>query len=311
MIQSGRKLKFEKVPLSEESSIVLTPSSGPLLECSLHYHPELEITMVLSGSGQALFGSNLTAFHPGDLALIGSSVPHLYISVPDDSGRPAETWALKFDSRVTECGLLNLPEFKEVAAMLRENRSATIFPNAPEFRQDFARLAAAAGADRMLAFLELLVRMSRKPKQVLQENVAPPRRLWSSDREPVERAVRFLQQHFREKLSLRDVAEAAGMEQESFRRFFRRTVQVSFSDYLIELRLVCAGRLLRETSRSISGIAEASGFRNLANFNRLFSRRRGLSPREYRKLCTCPEVPPVRSGRTGVPQTSAGGTRGK
>ena len=102
--------------------------------------------------------------------------------------------------------------------------------------------------------------------------------------EQIERAIRFLQRHFREKITLADVAMATGMEPESFRRFFRRTVRVNVTDYLLELRLGYAEKLLQDTAGSISAIALEAGFRNLSNFNRLFRARRGITPRAYRNF---------------------------
>jgi len=281
--RSNRSLQFEKVPCGGEASIVADSSGGPMLECNYHYHPEWELTYVVSGSGRVLLGVELLSFMPGDLALIGPNVPHLYVSVPEGEGRGAvcETRVLKFGGRFADCGLFALPEFAPVEKLFREARTAVLW-NDPGLRPDFEAIVAASGAERLLRLLALLVRLAaalRRALAVPGEEIPPP---CSDDRELIEKAVRFMQRHFREKLTLAMIAAVVGMQPESFRRFFRRTVRVGFSDYLVGMRLDCAGRLLRESRKSVSAIAEESGFPNLSNFNRLFLARHGLTPREYR-----------------------------
>lgn len=281
--RSNRQLQFEKVPCGGEVSIVADSSAGPLFECNYHYHPEMELTYVVSGSGRVLLGSVLTSFMPGDLALIGPNVPHLYVSVSEGEGRGAvcETRVLKFGGRFVACGLFALPEFAPVETLFREARAAVLW-NDPGLKPEFERIIAASGAERLLGLLDLLVRLAAAPRRVLAvpgEEVTPP---CGGDREQIEKAVRCMQRHFREKLTLATVAAVVGMEPESFRRFFRRTVRVGFSDYLVGLRLAFAGKLLRESRKSISAVAAESGFPNLSNFNRIFLARHRLTPREYR-----------------------------
>ena len=91
-----------------------------------------------------------------------------------------------------------------------------------------------------------------------------------------------MQKNYKKKITLQDTANAAGMEVESFRKFFKKTIRMSFTDYLLELRLVVACKLLNESKLNIIEIAEMSGFNNLANFNRIFKAKKGLSPKEYR-----------------------------
>ncbi len=287
MMLSGKNassIHFEKVPYCSETSIALDLVRGPVLDCRCHYHPEIEFTFVVSGFGHVLLGTKLLPFRPGDLALIGPNVPHFYLSTPaEDPEAFSETRVLKIGGLFFGSGLLTLPEFASIKRLFDELQSVTLFENNPEFLADFDRLAAASNPERMLLCLEFLLRLAAAPRRELPAlKDAPPSH--DADRELIEKVIRIMQKRFREKLTLPEVAAAVRMEPESFRRFFRRTVRAAFSDYLIELRLNYAGRLLRESSRSVSEIALESGFRNLSNFNRLFRTRRNLSPREYRKL---------------------------
>jgi AraC-like DNA-binding protein len=78
-------------------------------------------------------------------------------------------------------------------------------------------------------------------------------------------------------LSLPDVAKVAGMTESTFSRFFQKNSGRSFTDYLAELRIGRACRLLAETQQPVSGICYEVGYFNLSNFNRNFLKRRGMT----------------------------------
>ena len=95
--------------------------------------------------------------------------------------------------------------------------------------------------------------------------------------------VEYLDDHFREPLSLEQLSKVAHMSRSAFCRFFKRTTGVGFVQYLTDLRLSHARTLLRDTDDSIVTICYEVGFTNLSNFNRRFAHHCGLTPSAYRK----------------------------
>lgn len=273
-------LRFEKVPSSTETSFVLDSPRGETLDCDYHYHPEMELTYIVSGSGRVLFGTEWTTFAPGEFALIGGNVPHCYVSLPEP-GAIAEVRVIKFNCAFPDNGLFCLPELREVRELFAEAKTAVLFSADLSMGELFDDIRDKSGAERLLLVCSLLCRAVEIPRRILTADGAPPP-LKSREREPLERAIRFLQLHFNEKITLSDVAAAVHMEQESFRRLFRRRVRMNFSGYLLELRMAMACKLLREGSLPIWEVAAASGFQNLSNFNRLFLARHQQTPRQYR-----------------------------
>ena len=86
-----------------------------------------------------------------------------------------------------------------------------------------------------------------------------------------------------EKISIADMAKEAGLSQSHFMKFFKNTMGTSFVYYLNEYRLTMASRLLISSDSSILAIASEVGFENLSYFNRIFKKRFGQTPREYRR----------------------------
>lgn len=278
--QNGNlRIMFEKVPDCSEKSIVMDFPGGELSQSWYHYHPEPELTLILRGSGRALLGATWIPFRAGDLTLIGENVPHIY--VPQAR---TETRCLKFHRNFLTNGILQLPEFSRIKQLFEEAQGGILFQNDTGYGDEFRRFENLSGIEQLLQVCLLLARLSRTPHHALTGSQAA-RVVFRNDEEiQMTQAIHYLQHHFHEKVLLPEVAAVVGMEAESFRRFFSRRLRMTFSEYLLELRLFSAQKQLQETTRSILEIAQRSGFQNLSNFNRLFLKRYHMTPREYRKL---------------------------
>ena len=84
-------------------------------------------------------------------------------------------------------------------------------------------------------------------------------------------------------LRLPDLASMAGMSPSAFSRFFKLHTGRNLSEYIIDIRLGYASRMLVDTAKSISEISSCCGFNNLSNFNRIFKKKKNCSPSEFRE----------------------------
>lgn len=96
-----------------------------------------------------------------------------------------------------------------------------------------------------------------------------------------ERGVAF-SRHYSEVIRLSEVAEMVNMSESSFCRFFKQHTSKSFIDFLTDIRLGAASRALIDSSLSIAEIGYDCGFNNLSNFNRIFKKKKGVTPSEFR-----------------------------
>ena len=104
-----------------------------------------------------------------------------------------------------------------------------------------------------------------------------------ADRERIDRICRYVAEHSTRPIVLAEAAAAAHMSVPAFTRFFRKCTGKTFLEYLTELRVGAACRLLMETDRTVAQVCSASGFGNLSNFNRRFRDLKGITPREFRR----------------------------
>lgn len=104
------------------------------------------------------------------------------------------------------------------------------------------------------------------------------------------RAARIIRERHTENLSLADIASEVDFSRERLSRLFHETLGITFSEYLIQVRLASAHQLLKDTDLPITEIAYESGFQSLSQFNRNFAKFEGQSPREFRKAQHTPRT---------------------
>jgi AraC-like DNA-binding protein len=93
----------------------------------------------------------------------------------------------------------------------------------------------------------------------------------------------YIDEHYKDEMSLEQLADLVGMTCTSFSRYFKQRTSKTISEYIIDIRLGYAARMLIDTADSISEICWRTGFNTLSNFNRLFRKRKGCSPTEFRE----------------------------
>ena len=74
------------------------------------------------------------------------------------------------------------------------------------------------------------------------------------------------------------------MSETAFSHFFKKQTQRSFTEYLIDVRIGYAAKLIIDSEKNINEICYESGFNNISNFNRTFKNKRGITPSEFRSL---------------------------
>ena len=105
-----------------------------------------------------------------------------------------------------------------------------------------------------------------------------------SDREVIASSIDYINGHYRENLSLDDVADFAGVSRYCFSRLFKKQTGYFFKDYLCQKRLQVAVDLLTRTDAPMRDVALQSGFGSVATFNRVFRENKGCTPTQYRAI---------------------------
>ncbi|MES2708330.1 MAG: AraC family transcriptional regulator [Verrucomicrobiota bacterium] len=252
-----------------------------------HYHRALELTLIERGAGTRFIADHIEMFQPGDLVLIGPSVPHYWHTRERCAGLSVQ-WDFPLDHGIWSFG--------EAAAPLRSLIKSALHGlhlrgrTAGNVAETMAALASMDEFPRLAAFFQLLSTLCTAPAGDIRPLAQRPFSLdgTAEQQEAVRRAVSYVLAHHREPIRLEALHQLTGMSRATFARQFRRHSGKSFSAFLNQVRLQSVCRALLETADPVSAIAFSHGFNQLSFFNRLFRREMGLSPVGYRQLPQAP-----------------------
>lgn len=278
---------FEKVPMGFGESLHCEVVKGRDYGTRWHFHPEHQLTLAVKSQGHRLVGDHLGALEDGDLVLVGSNLPHVWHQAVD-AGSEAEAVIVRFDEGFVGKEFMAKEEMEGVRALLR--RAARGLVVVGKVREEVAarmmELPNEGRLERVVELLAILARLaaakSGELKALASASYEPM--LLSEDQDRMERVCAYIHGHYTEKLERRELAVFAALSEGAFSRFFHSRTGRTVPQYVNELRVGRACRLLMEfPGRTVSDVALDCGFDNLANFNRRFLAARGVAPSVFRK----------------------------
>jgi len=269
-----------------DSSFAVVDKRVRAFDGRFHLHPEIEITLIERSSGRRVVGDNVDSFAPGDLVLLGENLPHQYVSDAASDDTLAVAKVIQFRPDLLAENLLRLPEFKRIAALLKQSARGRRFGDetVKKARHFIARIFTVTGPKRMLLLMELLDVLSRDSLSTPIESAGYVSRISTREGDTIDRALHYLNANFTEAVTLKDVCRHLHVSPATCNRLFRKSIGRSFKTALIEVRISHACRLLLETDQPIVEVAASSGFTNLSNFNRHFKELKRHTPRAFRNL---------------------------
>lgn len=278
------KAQFEDV-LSRQgaNSFLAYAYSVPRFTFQWHYHPEYELTLILNGSGKRLVGDSYENFTAGDLVLVGPDLPHTWVSARE-SKQKSSAVVVQFSDAFIGTFLLH-PECAALRKLLSRAAQGSFFPLRANTAIPAAieRLPKAKGVARITGLLHILNLLAGKTSVALASPYFQPARGRKSEVR-INKVCQHVQRHSADALALSQVADLVHLSESAFCKFFKRTTGKTYSDYLNEVRIGHACRMLTETDDTVASVAARSGFESLTYFNRVFLTKKRVTPTAFRRL---------------------------
>lgn len=253
----------------------------PFFEFKWHYHPEYELTYIIKGNGYRLVGNSYEYYSDGDLILLGSNLPHTWYGKSEDNIQ-FEAIVIQFSKDFINL-FLNLNESFLIKKMIENSVRGLSFNN--ENNKDVISkiidLVDMNGMERILKLLSILEELSLKSTTFVASNSF--HNIISKDSEMrINKVCLFIQNNFSEKITLKQIAGLIYLSESNFCKFFKKMTGKTFSDYLNSIRITRSCQLLLQTEKSIGVIAFDCGFETMSYFNRVFLKKKGMTPKEFR-----------------------------
>jgi len=278
---------LEHLPKKTEESFVVEYFEFNFYPNPWHFHPEYELVLVTESFGKRFIGDRISDFMPGNLALIGPNLPHLYRNNDEyyhNKELKASSIVVHFQESSFGENFFSLPETKALQALFSQScRGIDIKGETNKVlsakMQELILLKEFPRWFKLLEILNVLL-VSDEYEYISGSGVK-----WSSEKESerMGKVVNFVMKNFNKDISLADAADIANMAENSFSRYFSQRARKPFVKYLNEVRLSHACKLLIEEKLSVVEICYECGFNNLSNFNKQFKQVQKVSPSDYQK----------------------------
>nr|WP_285817710.1 helix-turn-helix domain-containing protein [Echinimonas agarilytica] len=273
---------MEHIPHSQEQSFYAGSYCGQGFTFPWHYHPEWELTYIISGTGTAYTGNAIRHFGGGELALMGPNLPHCWKSNVGSEDSVSSVF-FQWSADLLGDHWMEKSEFGAIRALLMNSESGLLFTGeqVESMGQQMTKLVDAPPFERLMVFVALLEKLTRLQSTPLSHGGIQYQDSTASKR--IENILNYVASHYQTKIDAEQMAQLTSMTPVSFSKYFKRVFKKTFTSYLNEYRISQACGLLVRTDESVEEIADRCGYQNMAFFHRQFKTIMGQTPLKYRQ----------------------------
>src|SRR5690554_4142723 len=253
-----------------------------------HNHVELEFQHILKGSGTRFIGDSIETFYSGDLVLVGSHLPHVWRSDKIYYENPelrTEVILTQFTKDFAGKDFLDLPEMLGVKELINDAVMGLQIIGATReiISKRLMGLIELEGGERLLEFIKILHYVAKTKEYRKLSTVGFMASYQSKGSDRINKVFDFIMNNFTEDISLAETAEIAHMNETAFCRYFKSVTLKTFTEFVNEVRVGYACKLLLHEKLNVASVGYESGFKNVSYFNRVFKHTIGVTPLEYKR----------------------------
>ncbi len=283
------KPRLLQVPTQLLQSFSVRQDWIPNINNRWHVHVDVELIQFHRGTGMQFVGDNIKRFGPGDLVLVGANLPHYWRydddCHPDDDDAGPYSTVIHFQENFWGDTFLDIPENKPLKVMLEKARNGLLLTGqlAETVAGLMEELRVATGPRRILILLECLLAIAQTDELRILSSPGFQENLSASESERINAIYAYTLAHFGKHITLNNIASVAGMVPNSFCRYFKSRTGKTYSQFLTEIRVGAACKLLIENRLPIKQVSVDSGFNNASCFHQRFREITGKSPQAYQQ----------------------------
>ena len=282
------KVLREITPLSENDFMYVADRHKKEFDYPIHVHDVLELNFVANAAGaRRVVGDSSETIGDLDLVLITSpDLEHVWEQHEckrEDIHEVTVQFRLNFDPSTSP---FRYNSYKSIYQMLIRAQRGLAFPPQAIMLVYHRLVRLSSIEEGFLAVQELfsiLYELSKfdDARELATSSFAKVG--VESESKRILKVKNYIDEHYKDEMSLELLADLVGMTPTAFSRYFKQRTGKNISEYIVDIRLGHAARLLVDTADSVSVICWTTGFNTLSNFNRLFRKRKGCSPTEFRE----------------------------
>lgn len=281
-MSDDRRIIHEITPLMGKDVLYIADRHKKEFTYPIHNHSVFELNFVENAKGvRRIVGDSQEIIGDYDLCLITSpDLEHVW-EQNDCRSEDIREITIQFDFSMSTETLFGRNPYSSITRMMQQAKKGLVFPMKAIMKVYGLLDTLSSVKDGFYAvqqFLTILYELSRCDGAKTLASTSYAKVTVEDDSRRILKVKNYM-----DELRLPELANMAGMSPSAFSRFFKLHTGRNISEYIIDLRLGYAARMLVDTAKTISEIGFDCGFNNLSNFNRIFKKKKGCSPSEFRE----------------------------
>lgn len=277
----------EITPLSDKDCFYFVDRYKEQFTYPIHRHEDYELNFV-AGAPHAsrVVGDSVSEIGEFDLVLVGHGIEHSWEQYNCTSPKIHEI-TLQFSKNLFGDTFLGKNQMAPIKDMLEKSRHGIAFSQETILKTYHLLDELTKTPDnffRMLLLMRILYELATSTDSKILSSSSFAKAPAHTDSRRILKVKEYIDTNYQDDIRLSDLADMAGMTPTSFSRFFKLRTGRHVSEYITDVRLGHATRALVDSTTSIAEISYSCGFNNISYFNRIFKKRKGCSPKEFREL---------------------------
>jgi len=275
----------EIIPLTPNDCFTLFSRTKKEFNFPLHYHDEFELNFIGNAKGaKRIVGDSIEIIDDLEMVLIGPNLYHSWFTHECKSKDITEI-TIQWHRDLFDDKLLSRNQLNFVKCLFDRAQRGISFPKETieKIIPRIKSLDQKGGFASVLELMSILHELSISSDIKTLSDATFINTQFSYNSRRIEKAFQYMNHNYDRGVTLGEVAKLVNMTDVSFSRFIKKRTGNTFIDTLNEIRLGHASKMLIDTTHSIAEVSFNCGFNNISNFNRIFKRKKGCTPKGFRE----------------------------
>jgi len=266
------------------SGLAFVEREQPCFNTRFHSHPEYELVYVKRGRGRRVIGACMEKFNDDELILIGSNLPHVWISDNQHDNVDSSSLVLYFEKDIFGDPFYNGPAGRKILNLLQAASSGILIQGDTKCKvlDRLSELCSADELSKVVHLIEILKLLSGSTELKYIASNFPRFTNQNYELDRMNSVYEYLQNHYWQAIKIADMARILHVTPEHFCRLFKQKSRKSFKDYLQSLRVDKACYYLCNSDLTVAEIANRCGYESVPSFIKVFKGKVNVSPARYR-----------------------------
>ncbi len=256
-----------------------------------HYHSEYEICLTLNSQGSKYIGDHVSHYDRADLVLLGPNLPHSWQAIPNQSNSKINIYVAQIPAQWLHNLIQQGAEFSSLKELFKRSLRGVEFSQSTTLESTdlFEQMIGSSALGRLTLLIKLFeIMVEDRQAKVLSSSAFSFGKKEDLSVDKLNKVINYIYQNYTNPLNAEDLASLVHMSTNHFHRYFKQRTEKTLNQFINQLRIGKACRLLIKSEALISAISGQCGFNNISNFNRMFRLMKGRTPKEYRKCIKAP-----------------------